>query len=91
LTDTEKQTRKFPVLWNRGGLSLKWIRVLLSSDALFVKSERDRYNLARSVVELRRSSGILQDEEDAWDQVFETAIYYANMVGLNLLVFTKDN
>jgi hypothetical protein len=49
---------------------------------LFVKSERERYDLAKAVVELRRSEGILEEEEVEWARLFTEGIYYANMVRL---------
>ena len=69
-----------PVIWARGGLTSKWIRELISSDALFVKGEWERYDLARAVVEFRRSQGIDEDEEKDWEIMFREGIYYANMV-----------
>ena len=71
-----------PTIWRRGGLDARWARRVLSSDALFVKGEKERYNIACSVVELRRKEGILEEEEDEWKILFERGIYYANMVGL---------
>lgn len=73
-----------PVIWGSGGLNAKWVRALVSSDALFVKNERERYNLARSVVELRRQQHTSPDEEIEWSQMFEHSIYYANMVSFLL-------
>lgn len=69
-----------PLIWRRGGLTATWIRALISSDLLFVKSERERYDLAKAVVELRRNEGILEEEEAEWAKVFTEGIYYANMV-----------
>jgi hypothetical protein len=71
-----------PVIWGRGGLDAKWVSGLVSADTLFVGNERGRYNLARSIVELRRRDGILDDEEKIWTQMFESDIYYPNMVCL---------
>lgn len=73
-----------PVIWARGGLNAKWIRALVSSDALFVKGERERYDFAKSVVDLRRRCGI-DEEEEEWTKMFSTGIYYAHMVGLDML------
>lgn len=70
-----------PVIWRRGGLSAQWVRALVSSDSLFVKGERERYNFARSVVELRRKEGVQASEEKEWNEMFERGIYYINMVG----------
>jgi len=69
-----------PVIWGRGGLSAKWAAAVISADTLFVKNERERYNFARSVVALRRCSGILEVEEPFWTEIFEHGIYYSNMV-----------
>jgi hypothetical protein len=48
----------------------------------FVKGERERYDLAKAVVELRRNEGILEEEEAEWTKMFLEGIYYANMVRL---------
>ena len=69
-----------PLIWRRGGLTATWIRALISSDMLFVKSERERYDLAKAVVELRRNEDILGEEEVEWAKMFTEGIYYANMV-----------
>jgi hypothetical protein len=71
-----------PLIWRRGGLTAAWVRALVSSDLLFVKSERERYDLAKAVVELRRNEGIVEEEEVEWAKVFTEGIYYANMVRL---------
>jgi hypothetical protein len=71
---------KAPLIWRRGGLTAAWIRALISSDLLFIRGERERYDLARTVVELRRSEGILEEEELEWSRMFAEGIYYANMV-----------
>ncbi|KAF8272353.1 hypothetical protein EI94DRAFT_1796249 [Lactarius quietus] len=70
---------KTPLIWRRGGLPAAWVRALVSSDLLFVGGERERYDLARTVVELRRSEGILEEEEVEWSRMFTEGIYYANM------------
>ncbi|KAI9445522.1 hypothetical protein H4582DRAFT_2117801 [Lactarius indigo] len=70
---------KVPLIWRRGGLTAAWVRALVSSDLLFVRGERERYDLARTVVELRRSEGILEEEEEEWSRMFTEGIYYANM------------
>lgn len=69
-----------PVIWGRGGLSAKWVAAIVSADTLFVKGELERYEFAKSVVELRRKGGVLDDEESIWTNMFEHAIYYTNMV-----------
>jgi hypothetical protein len=71
---------KVPLIWRRGGLTAAWIRALVSSDLLFVRGEKERYDLARTIVELRRSEGILEAEEVEWSKMFTEGIYYANMV-----------
>ncbi|KAH9043817.1 hypothetical protein EDB85DRAFT_2138504 [Lactarius pseudohatsudake] len=70
---------KVPLIWRRGGLTAAWVRSLVSSDLLFVRGERERYDLARAVVELRRSEGIVEEEEVEWSRMFTEGIYYANM------------
>ena len=72
--------RCIPLIWARGGLTSTWIRELVSSDALFVKAERERYDFARTIVELRRRQGIDDDEEKDWEIMFRDGIYYTNMV-----------
>jgi len=71
-----------PVIWGRDGLDAKWIAALVSADTLFVRNELGRYNLARTIVERRRRTGIHDDEENIWTEMFERDIYYSNMVCL---------
>jgi hypothetical protein len=47
-------------VWSYGGIPAKFIRALLSSDLLFISNELERYNAARSVVELRRKGWELE-------------------------------
>lgn len=68
------------IIWARGGLSSDWVSALVSADTLFVKGERERYDLACSAVELRRRGGVPEVEEQVWNKMFEQGIYYANMV-----------
>ena len=68
------------LIWRRGGLTAKWVSAIVSADTLFVKNERERYNLARTIVELRRRDGIIDDEESIWNDMFEHGIHYTNMV-----------
>jgi len=58
----------------------KWIRAVISSDSLFIGCERDRYDLAKAVVEMRRREGIVEEEEEEWTKMFTEGIYYPNMV-----------
>lgn len=74
---------KVPEIWRRRGLTARWVRGLLSSDMLFVAGEKERYDWACRVVELRRAEGSSQDEESEYDALFAKGIYYANMVGVN--------
>lgn len=78
-----------PVIWRRGGLDPAWVTAVLSSDTLFVRGERERYDLARTVVDLRRQDGVLDDEEEQWAKLFEEAIYYENLVSLTLDLLTQ--
>ncbi|KAF8213775.1 hypothetical protein K438DRAFT_1707658 [Mycena galopus ATCC 62051] len=80
-----------PTIWDRGGLNFKWVCALASADTLFVRNERERYDFARSVVELRRRHGILQDEEDAWKTLFEQGIYYCHMTMEDVIHLSKDS
>lgn len=69
-----------PRIWSVGGLPAKWVTAVLGSDSLFVKGEKERYELAKAVVELRRLQGVEDDEEEEWDKFFRTGIYYSNML-----------
>lgn len=73
---------EIPYIWRRDGLSAKWVAAIASSDALFVRGEKERYEFAKSVVELRRREGILEEEEKEWTKLFSEGIYYAHMVCL---------
>ncbi|KAI0320999.1 hypothetical protein OF83DRAFT_1101931 [Amylostereum chailletii] len=79
-----------PVIWRRGGLSAKWINALISSDTLFVKGEKERYEMAKTIVELRRSEGIDKEEESEWAKMFSDGIYYANMTVETLVSISQD-
>lgn len=81
---------RLPTIWARGGLTSKWVRELLSSDTLFVKGERERYDLARAVVELRRKQGIDEAEEKDWEIMFSEGIYYANMLVEDIIAISQD-
>jgi hypothetical protein len=81
-SDVCSPSTQLPLIWRRGGLTAAWVRALVSSDLLFVKGERERYDLAKAVVELRRNEGILEEEEVEWAKMFVEGIYYANMVRL---------
>ncbi|KAH7930602.1 hypothetical protein BV22DRAFT_1124870 [Leucogyrophana mollusca] len=78
-----------PVIWARGGLNSRWIREVISSDAFFIKGERERYDLACAVVELRRSQGINEDEEKDWEIMFREGIYYANMLVDDIILLSQ--
>ncbi|KAF8973826.1 hypothetical protein BDZ97DRAFT_1912281 [Flammula alnicola] len=79
-----------PVILGIGGLSARWVAAIVSSDSLFVKNERERYNFARSVVELRRRAGSRDDEESVWASMFEHGIYYTNMTFEDILFISQD-
>lgn len=82
---------RIPVIWRRSGLSARWIRAIMSSDSLFVRNERARYNLARSIVEFRRRhDGLLPEEEAEWKLMFDQSIYYANMEPEDLIHISED-
>ncbi|KAJ7480109.1 hypothetical protein B0H11DRAFT_2026557 [Mycena galericulata] len=80
-----------PVIWDRGGLNVAWVCALVSADTLFVRGERERYDFARAVVELRRRHGILQEEEDAWTKLFEQGIHYCHMSMEDVIDLSKDS
>ncbi|KIP01237.1 hypothetical protein PHLGIDRAFT_113180 [Phlebiopsis gigantea 11061_1 CR5-6] len=81
---------KIPLIWRRGGLTARWVRGLLSSDTLFIPGEKDRFDAARRVVELRRAEGILDEEEVEYAILFTQGIYYANMNLDELMMISKD-
>ena len=77
---------KGPSIWGRGGLPADWVKALVSSDSLFVTDEFHRYEFAKSVVELRRSQGVSEREEQVWSAMFAEGIYYANLVSASLVL-----
>ncbi|KAK0208039.1 hypothetical protein DFS33DRAFT_1253775 [Desarmillaria ectypa] len=80
-----------PVIWRRGGLSPCWVKALISSDSFFAKDEMERYDFAKRAVQLRRKQGgIDPDEEVVWKEMFETGIYYANMVPEDIIKISSD-
>ncbi|KAK0446424.1 uncharacterized protein EV420DRAFT_901967 [Desarmillaria tabescens] len=80
-----------PVIWRRGGLSPHWVKALISSDSFFTKDEMGRYDFAKRAVQLRRKQGgIDPDEEIVWKEMFETGIYYANMVPEDIIKISSD-
>ncbi|KAF9817534.1 hypothetical protein IEO21_03385 [Rhodonia placenta] len=79
-----------PVVWRSGGLDARWVRGLLSSDALFVRGERERYEMAKTVVEMRRKEGIDEEEEKEWEALFRTGIYYENMILDDVIAISRD-
>ncbi|KAF8139866.1 hypothetical protein EV363DRAFT_1310983 [Boletus edulis] len=86
----ESTPHRAPLIWARGGLTSAWIRELVSSDALFVKGERERYDLARTVVELRRREEIDDEEEKDWEIMFRDGIYYTNMHVDDVIAISQD-
>lgn len=54
-----------PAVWGHGGIPAKFAYAVLSSDALFVPSEMERYTMCRRVLELRRAAWMSIAEEDA--------------------------
>ncbi|KAH9945582.1 hypothetical protein B0H21DRAFT_744355 [Amylocystis lapponica] len=91
-----EQKRGPPMVWRRGGLSARWVRGLLSSDSLFVRGEKERYDMAKTVVEMRRraakDAGLERDDEEEreWTELFSTGIYYANMAMDDLIVISQE-
>ncbi|KAJ7630424.1 hypothetical protein FB45DRAFT_915461 [Roridomyces roridus] len=80
-----------PAIWDRGGLNVAWVCALVSADTLFVRGERERYDFARAVVELRRRHGILPEEEDAWKTLFEQGIHYCHLSMEDVIDLSKDS
>lgn len=70
-----------PLIWRRGGLDARWVRAIISSDLLFVRGERERYEMARAVLELRRKGGTEEEEEKEFAELFENGIHFMHMVG----------
>ncbi|OSD05794.1 hypothetical protein PYCCODRAFT_1361643 [Trametes coccinea BRFM310] len=86
-----------PVIWRRGGLTARWVRGIISSDAFFVKGEKERYEVARNVVEMRRAAraqGVpgesAEVEEAEFERLFRDGIYYANMHLDDLMTTSRD-
>ncbi|KAF5355253.1 hypothetical protein D9758_006020 [Tetrapyrgos nigripes] len=52
--------RVIPALWTGDGLSVAWIRALISSDSFFIEDEHARYEFAKRVVEVRRRLKLLE-------------------------------
>lgn len=69
-----------PLIWRRGGLDARWARAILSSDLLFVRGERERYEMAKAVLELRRQDGLDEGEEKEFVELFENGIHFMHMV-----------
>jgi len=79
------QTRQpAPLIWRRGGLDARWARAILSSDLFFVTGERERYEVAKAVLELRRMGGIDEEEEKEFAELFENGIHFMHMVGWSI-------
>ncbi|ETW87630.1 hypothetical protein HETIRDRAFT_59801 [Heterobasidion irregulare TC 32-1] len=79
-----------PVLWRKDGLDAKWVRALVSSDSFFVRGERERYDLAKAIVEMRRNEGTDEKEEAEFTKMFSEGIYYANMLLDDLVYISRD-
>lgn len=93
-TTSQAVKHHVPLIWRRGGLTARWVRGLLSSDMVFVGGEKERYDTARRIVELRRSEGVIDEEEAEYDILFTMGIYYANMVCCSIFgtfLFTKPS
>ncbi|KAG8858388.1 hypothetical protein FRB96_005273 [Tulasnella sp. 330] len=97
-----------PAIWSRnGGMNARWVRGVISSDDLFLKGgEKERYDLARRVVEMRRGEILTSkasgeeevadleaeeaEEEAEWDLLFRIGFYYSNMSLDDLLKIQND-
>ncbi|OCB91192.1 hypothetical protein A7U60_g1601 [Sanghuangporus baumii] len=88
LTGISKEN--IPLIWRRGAMNAKWARVVISSNAFFVRDERERYEFAKRVVELRRRVSILSVEEREWDELFATGIHYMHMAFNDLIEISQD-
>ncbi|RDB29400.1 hypothetical protein Hypma_015082 [Hypsizygus marmoreus] len=90
LSEAKQESLSIPLIWSRGGLSPKWVAAIISADTFFVKGERERYDFARRMVELRRRHGIIATEEEEWVKLFEHGIYYANMSMEDVVHISQD-
>ncbi|KAG5642500.1 hypothetical protein DXG03_002697 [Asterophora parasitica] len=79
-----------PLIWARGGLTPQWVAAIISSDSFFIRGERERYEFARRVVELRRKASIHPAEEEDWVRLFDSGIYYANMTIEAIMHISQD-
>ncbi|KAG2070691.1 hypothetical protein BDR04DRAFT_1076522 [Suillus decipiens] len=86
---TVPEPHVIPVIWARGGLNSKWVRHILGSDLLFVKGEKERYDMACTIVELRRRQGIDEEEEKDWEMMFRESIYYANLLMDDIIAISQ--
>ncbi|KAF9652044.1 hypothetical protein BDM02DRAFT_3184031 [Thelephora ganbajun] len=82
--------QSIPLIWRRGGLDPRWVRAILSSDLLFVRGERERYEMAKAVLELRRKGGIDEEEEKEFVDLFENGIYFMHMSTEDLMLISHD-
>ncbi|GMK58666.1 hypothetical protein CspeluHIS016_0601080 [Cutaneotrichosporon spelunceum] len=55
-TQLTAEGKEVPIVWGHGGIPVQFVAAILSSDALFVPNECDRYQMTRRVLELRRES-----------------------------------
>ncbi|KAG6837212.1 hypothetical protein H0H93_013080 [Arthromyces matolae] len=79
-----------PKIWARDGLDPKWVSAIISADTFFIRGEKERYEFARRVVESRRKHGILPSEEEEWAKLFQSGIYYTNMIMDDLILISRD-
>ncbi|EIN13191.1 hypothetical protein PUNSTDRAFT_123350 [Punctularia strigosozonata HHB-11173 SS5] len=89
-SDPEGRTLDVPRIWRRGGLTAKWASAVLASDMLFVRDEKERYEMAKEIVELRRREGIDEGEEKEWENMFADGIYYCNMMMEDLIAISHE-
>ncbi|KZV74713.1 hypothetical protein PENSPDRAFT_741995 [Peniophora sp. CONT] len=79
-----------PRVWRRGGLGAAWVRALIASDTLCVRGEKERYELAKTIVELRRAEGVDTTEEQEFTRMFAEGIYYANIPVDDLVALSAE-
>ncbi|KAG6887866.1 hypothetical protein C0992_010433 [Termitomyces sp. T32_za158] len=90
VTGTKTEQYCVPLIWSRGGLTARWAAAIISADTFFIRGERERYDFARRVVELRRKHGIIASEEEEWKKLFDHGIYYSNMNMDDLISISRD-
>lgn len=83
-------SQSVPLIWRNGGLEARWARAILGSDLLSVRGERERYEMAKAVFELRGRDGIDEEEEREFVELFENGIHFMHMPVEDLMFISHD-